>query len=144
MTPQTAACQASLSMGFPRQEYWSELPFPSPGDLPNPGTEHPSSPLAGRLFTTEPPGKPCKLFVNYYQMLHISIWPYIMGNILLRNWGSWFMVRLKYVYMWMFTWLRVLHFWTKNLFFSSPCYYSLLFITRTINNSNEVLIIAWS
>ena len=35
----TAACQAPLSMGFPRQEYWSELPFPSPGDLPDPGIE---------------------------------------------------------------------------------------------------------
>ena len=33
---QTAACQAPLSKGFPRQEYWSELPLPSPGDLPNP------------------------------------------------------------------------------------------------------------
>ena len=38
-TPWTAARQAPLSMGFPRQEYWSGLPFPSPGDLPDPGTE---------------------------------------------------------------------------------------------------------
>ena len=40
------ACQAPLSMGFPRQEYWSGLPFPSPGDLPDPGTEpeFPASP----------------------------------------------------------------------------------------------------
>ena len=37
MTLQTVAHQPPLSMGFPRQEYWSELPFPSPGDLPNPG-----------------------------------------------------------------------------------------------------------
>ena len=47
-------------MGFPRQAYWSELPFPSPGDLPDPGTKprSPVSPaLAGRFFTTEPPGK---------------------------------------------------------------------------------------
>ena len=36
-TPWTVACQAPLSMGFPRQEYWSGLPFPSPGDLPEPG-----------------------------------------------------------------------------------------------------------
>ena len=42
-TPWTVAYQASLSMGFSRQEYWSELPFPSPGDLPDPGTE-PRSP----------------------------------------------------------------------------------------------------
>ena len=47
-----------LSMGFSRQEYLSGLPFPSPGDLPNPGTEPTSPALAGRFFTTEPPGKP--------------------------------------------------------------------------------------
>ena len=39
MTPWTVACQTPLSMGFPRQEYWSGLPFPSPGDLPDPGIE---------------------------------------------------------------------------------------------------------
>ena len=38
-TPWTGACQAPLSMGFSRQEYWSGVPFPSPGDLPNPGIE---------------------------------------------------------------------------------------------------------
>ena len=47
-----------MSMGFPRQEYWSGLPFPSPGDLPNPGIEPRSPALAGGFFTTEPPGKP--------------------------------------------------------------------------------------
>ena len=51
--PQTVAHQAPLSTGFSRQEYWSGLPFPSPGDLPNPGIE-PTSPLppalAGRIF----------------------------------------------------------------------------------------------
>ena len=56
-TPQTVACQAPLSIGFSRQEYGSGLPFPSPGDLPNPGIEPASSALAGRFFTTEPPGK---------------------------------------------------------------------------------------
>ena len=40
-TPWTAAHQIPLSMGFPRQEYWSELPFPSPGDLPDPGIKNP-------------------------------------------------------------------------------------------------------
>ena len=44
-------------MGFPMQEYWSELPFPSSGYLPNPGSELTSS-LADRFFTTEPAGKP--------------------------------------------------------------------------------------
>ena len=42
-------------MGFSRQEYWSALPFPSPGDLPNPGIKPTAPPLAGIFFTTEPP-----------------------------------------------------------------------------------------
>ena len=58
MTPGTVALQAPLSMGFSRQEYWSRLSFPSPGDLPDPGTELVSPVLAGRLFTAEPPEKP--------------------------------------------------------------------------------------
>ena len=58
VTPWTVAHQSPLSMGFPRQEYWSGLTFPSPGDLLNPGIERTSSELAGRCFTTEPPGKP--------------------------------------------------------------------------------------
>ena len=55
----TVACQASLSMGFSRQKYWSGLPFPSPGDLLDPGTKSVSlmSPApAGRFFTTVPSG----------------------------------------------------------------------------------------
>ena len=57
-TPWTVAHQVPLSMGFPRQEYWSGLPFSSPGDLPNPGVEPESHALAGGFFTAEPPGKP--------------------------------------------------------------------------------------
>ena len=55
VTPWTVAHQSPLSMGFSRQEYWSGLPFPSPGDLPNPGIELVSlihAALAGRFFTT--------------------------------------------------------------------------------------------
>ena len=52
------ALQAPLSMGFSRQEYWSELPFPSLGDLPDLGIKPTSPALAGVFFTTEPPGKP--------------------------------------------------------------------------------------
>ena len=44
-------------MGFSRQEYWSGLPFPPPGDLPDPGLQTASPALAGEFFTTEPPGK---------------------------------------------------------------------------------------
>ena len=55
VTPWTVSCQAPLSMGFSRQEYWTKLPFPPPGDLPDPGIEPMSlmSPaLAGGFFTT--------------------------------------------------------------------------------------------
>ena len=65
--PGTVARQAPPSMGFPRQEYWGGLPFSSPGDLTNPGTEpeSPESPaLAGGFFTTEPQGKPTLMGTN--------------------------------------------------------------------------------
>ena len=58
VTPLTAASQAPPSMGFSRQEYWSELPFPSPGDLPDPGIEPRSPALQADTLTSEPPGKP--------------------------------------------------------------------------------------
>ena len=54
----TVASQALLSTEFSRQEYWSGLPFPSPGDLPKPGIKHRSPALVGGFFTAEPPGKP--------------------------------------------------------------------------------------
>ena len=57
-TPWTVAYLTPPSMGYPRQKYWSGVPFPSPGALSNPGTEPASSALAGRFFTTEPPRKP--------------------------------------------------------------------------------------
>ena len=57
MTPWTVACQAPLSMGSLRQEYWGGLPFSSSGDLPDPETEPASPALAGWFFTNEPMGK---------------------------------------------------------------------------------------
>ena len=57
-TPWTVAHQASPSMGFSRQEHWSGLPFPSPGDLPNPGIKPRSPTLEADGLTSEPPGKP--------------------------------------------------------------------------------------
>ena len=56
--PWTVAQQAPLSMRFSRQEYWSGLPFPSPGNLPNPGIEPRSPTLQADTLTSEPPGKP--------------------------------------------------------------------------------------
>ena len=52
------ACQAPLSVGFVREVYWRGLPFPTPGDLPNPGIESASLAIVGRFFSTEPLWKP--------------------------------------------------------------------------------------
>ena len=57
-TPWTVVCQASQSMGFSRQEYWSGLPFPSPGDLPDPGIESVSLGSPAVSLPLVPPGKP--------------------------------------------------------------------------------------
>ena len=56
-TSWTVAYQAPPSLGFSRQEYWSGLPFPSPGDLPNPGIEPRSPVLQADALPSEPPGK---------------------------------------------------------------------------------------
>ena len=58
VTPWTVACQAPVSIGLSWQDYWSGLPFPSPGNLPQFRIELTSPALAGRFFIAEPPGKP--------------------------------------------------------------------------------------
>ena len=65
MTPWTVAYQAPPSMGFSRQEYLSGLPFPSPGDLPNPGVEPGSPSFQADALTSEPPGKPVVITVVF-------------------------------------------------------------------------------
>ena len=62
-TPWTVAHQAPLSMGFSRQEYWSRLPFPSPGDLPHRGMEPGSPILQADSLLSEPPGEPRKGYI---------------------------------------------------------------------------------
>ena len=57
LAPQTIACQAPLSMRFSRQEYWRGLPFPSPGDIPDPGIKLRSPALQADSLPSEPPGK---------------------------------------------------------------------------------------
>ena len=57
-TPWTVTYQALRSMGFSRQEFWSGVPFPSPGDLPNPGIEPGSPALQTDALLSEPLGKP--------------------------------------------------------------------------------------
>ena len=58
VTPWTVAYKAPLSMEFSRQEYWSGLPFPSPGDLPDPGIKPKSPALQTDALPSEPPGNP--------------------------------------------------------------------------------------
>ena len=65
----TVAHQAPLTMGISRQGYWSGLPFPSPGELPDPGIESRFATLQADSLPTEPPGKP------HMHMRHIDILP---------------------------------------------------------------------
>ena len=80
----TVAYQAPSSMGFSRQEYWSGLPFPSPGDLPDPGIEPGSPALQADALTSEPPGKP-RYYANFckYDPLILSFIPQICTECLL-------------------------------------------------------------
>ena len=73
-TPWTVAYQDPLSMGFSRQEYWSGLPFSSPGDLPDPGIESQSPTLQADTLTSKPPGKPYHL-----SKFHIYVLIYCIG-----------------------------------------------------------------
>ena len=79
VNPWTVTHHTSLSMGLPRQEYWGGLPFPPPGDLPDPGMEPESPALAGRFFTTASPGKP-----------EAHSYPYVIklrqNNLCFRSW----------------------------------------------------------
>ena len=75
VAPWTVAHQAPLSMGFSRQEYWSGLPFPSPGDLPNPGIEPESPAVQADSLPTELWGKPQWV----YRWLHFSLLPSLIA-----------------------------------------------------------------
>ena len=73
-TPWTIVCQASLSMGFPRQEYWNRLLVPSPEDLSDPGMKPTSPALTGRFLSSLPLGKSCFIFLHLLScvILHVS------------------------------------------------------------------------
>ena len=84
----TITCQAPLSMGFSRQEFWSELPFPPPGDLPDPGIAPASSAslaLAGGFFTT-----------NATWASFLTLLSYLTFKTVVRNRDSWIAERLVY------------------------------------------------
>jgi len=68
VTPWLVAYQASPSMGFSRQEYWSGLPFPFPGDLPDPGIKSRSPALQADALPSEPPGDYTLLVIIMYQL----------------------------------------------------------------------------
>ena len=82
VTPWTLGHQAPLSMGFSRQKYWSGLPFPSPGDLPDPGIKPRSSALQAAPLLSEPPGKfeTISGFRNDYGMHSINNCIYLFLN----------------------------------------------------------------
>ena len=67
--PWTVAHQAPPSVGFSSQEYWSGLPSPSPGDLPDPGIEPRSLALQADALPSEPPGKPVSQFSMYHNLI---------------------------------------------------------------------------
>ena len=81
-TPWTIVHQAPLSMDFSRQEYWSGLPFPTPGGLPDPGIKPESPALAGGCFTTAPPGKPTELCVyTIYTYTYVYIHTHVYVHV---------------------------------------------------------------
>ena len=84
---------ASLFLGFPRQKYWNGLPFPSPGYLPNPGTE-PASLALARDFTAEPPWKPIYTHIYMYTHIYICIYTYS-----LYKWGHSFCIFWQHQYI---------------------------------------------
>ena len=91
-TAWTVACQAPLTVEFFSQEYWSCLPFPSPGDFPDPGIEPESPALAGRFCTPEPPGKPLimcrwKIYESKSFFFLPLFWKAQLGGVWYLIWG---------------------------------------------------------
>ena len=78
VTPWTATCQAPLSMGFSGHEYWSGLPFPSPGDLPDPGIEPGSSVLQTYSLPTELQGSPVPSLSTKVHLVEVTIFPVVL------------------------------------------------------------------
>ena len=89
--PMDCSHQAPLSMGFSRQEYWSQLPFPSPGDLPEAGIKPRSPTLQADALTSEPPGKlslwGCFYFVAIMVLIAMNVnvqdfvWTYVFNSL---------------------------------------------------------------
>ena len=87
--PRAVARLTPLSMGFPRQEYWSGLPFPSLGDLPDPGMEPMSLALAGIFFITEPPRKSESQYLLVINQINMLLFSCLVVSDSLRPHGLW-------------------------------------------------------
>ena len=99
-SPWTIACQAPLSMEFPRQEYWSRLPFPPPGDLPNPGIEPASPALADRFFPI---------------LSHIYIYIYVSISNIYTEFSIYKYIFIYYLYVYVNIWASLVAQSVKNL-----------------------------
>ena len=75
-------------MEFPRQEYWNEWPFPTPGDLPDSGINPVSPALAGGFFTTVPPGEPVDDVAGWFQIYLFALLAWTVAHQLLCTWNS--------------------------------------------------------
>ena len=125
VTPQTIASQAPLSMGFPRQGYWGELPFPSPGDLPAPEIKPSSSALAGGFFTIEPPGKP-PFNTRKFSITHVACIIFLSDCLAGSSISILQVPRMEVVEPSLVTLLSLLSFWhfpysPHPIFFSHAC-----------------------
>ena len=87
VTPWTVARQVSLSMGFSRQEYWSGLPFPSPGDHPDPGIKPGSAALQADSLPSEPQGSPYNVIL-FSNKKEIECW-YGLHGWILKHFSKW-------------------------------------------------------
>ena len=138
-TPWTAAYQALPSMGFSGQQYWSGVPLPSPGDLPDSETDIMPSVLAGRFFTTEPPGKPHLgyFYETYLKYWRISMWvPLIVSKC--RYNKPLYLHGAKHSSV---LFLRLMTFYVHTAVYNSTCIcYVISHSTRTTTLQMEMLV----
>ena len=129
-TPRTIICQAPLSMGFSRQEYWSRLPCPPPGDLPNPGIKPRSPTLQADSLLSEAPGKPIGGFKKAKSLSTSYIFK-IMSILLADRPSSVY----KFLLVSAFNFSRHLH----CFFLLNNCIYNLIFSFKSFSKSTKSL-----
>ena len=112
VTPWALVHEAPLSTGFSRQEYWSGLPFPSPGDLPGPGIEPASPALQVDSLPSKPPGKPQE------RDIHVNIYTYMCVCIYIYKWC------FIYIVKWCLLWCRLDRGWQGSLYMDMYCLFT--------------------